>query len=258
MQFRLLRALAPGEELTIQYTDLYLPRGLRRAKLASSHGFECMCERCCDCQALAVDRRVEGFRCREPGCAGLVPPPPGVGSGEENTSPPWEWLCVQCGVDYSAKSQSLLAIAARAADEYSSAVAEQKAPGGSHEACRTRLEQLLRDVEPVLYPEHTVLYNTHHHLFSSCNALEDTEDATDHCHAALRCLKNVYPPFHPEVGQRGKLIQPRHPSPTNDGGGGSWRRSTTHWRIRSGTAIKQVTVRNPRAAYSRLHCREAY
>ena len=54
VQFRPLRALAPGEELTIQYTDLYLPRGLRRARLGSSHGFHCMCERCCDEQALAV------------------------------------------------------------------------------------------------------------------------------------------------------------------------------------------------------------
>ena len=43
VQVRALRSISADEELTIQYTDLYLERGLRRQRLASSHCFEC-CE----------------------------------------------------------------------------------------------------------------------------------------------------------------------------------------------------------------------
>jgi hypothetical protein len=50
VQFRTLRAVEAGEELTIQYTDLYLPRQARQAKLLGSHGFSCACERCVDTQ----------------------------------------------------------------------------------------------------------------------------------------------------------------------------------------------------------------
>jgi hypothetical protein len=36
-----MRSLRAGEELTIQYTDLYLQRTPRREKLLRSHGFQC-------------------------------------------------------------------------------------------------------------------------------------------------------------------------------------------------------------------------
>ena len=41
--------------------------------------------------------------------------------------------------------------------------------------------------------------NAHHALFSACNALEDTEDASAAASSALACLRAVYPSFHPEV-----------------------------------------------------------
>ena len=41
--------------------------------------------------------------------------------------------------------------------------------------------------------------NAHHALFSACNALEDTEDASAAATGALACLRAVYPSFHPEV-----------------------------------------------------------
>jgi hypothetical protein len=59
------------------------------------------------------------------------------------------------------------------------------------------LEGLIAKHSPQLFWQHSALYNTHHALFSACNALEDTEDAASAAASALACLRATYPPFHP-------------------------------------------------------------
>lgn len=46
MRLHALRALCPGEEVSIAYVELYAPRAERRAAVASRKGFECECARC--------------------------------------------------------------------------------------------------------------------------------------------------------------------------------------------------------------------
>lgn len=194
IQVRTMREIEPDEELTIQYTDLYLPRGERQERLRNSHCFSCACARCIEGtgrQQQTVDRRVEGFRCGMNSCDGLVPPPlageidGGIGC----------WVCVKCGQSHAHRAKSLQQSAAAAKVLYATAVETQRR--GDFEAARSLLEDLISRHSGALFWQHAILYNAHHSLFSACNALEDTEDAASAASKALACLRAVYPPYHP-------------------------------------------------------------
>jgi NTP pyrophosphatase (non-canonical NTP hydrolase) len=199
VQIRALCEIDPDEELTIQYTDLYLSRHERQEKLLSSHCFTCACPRCCEGgggtggggEGGTLDCRVEGYRCGLKRCDGLVPPPlheGGSGGGVE-------WVCVKCGASHSHRADALRRSAAEAKVVYATAIESSRR--GDYEAARTLLEDLIAKHSPSLFWQHSVLYNAHHALFSACNALEDTEDATSAASKALACIRATYPPFHP-------------------------------------------------------------
>lgn len=46
MEFRAMREIIPGEELTIACTDLFAPRDERRAEIKATQNFECVCNAC--------------------------------------------------------------------------------------------------------------------------------------------------------------------------------------------------------------------
>ena len=192
VQVRTLREVDPDEELTIQYTDLYLHRADRKDKLALSHCFDCSCTRCADSADLqALDRRVQGFRCGVQRCDGLVPPPLDGGSDSDKGC----WTCVKCGSSHHHRKDALQRSAAEAMVTYGTALESSRR--GDFEAARMLLEGLIAKHSPQLFWQHSALYNTHHALFSACNALEDTEDAASAAASALACLRATYPPFHP-------------------------------------------------------------
>ena len=203
VQVRALTEIEPDEELTIQYTDLYLPRAERRNKLESSHCFSCACPRCTEQGNQTADQRVEGFRCGVKKCDGLVPPPlptatatatvgPGAAGAEKQTA---SWICVKCGQSHAHRAETLQRSAAAAKVLYTTAVETQRR--GDFEAARSLLEKLISQHSSALFWQHAILYNAHHALFSACNALEDTEDAATAAAKALACLRAVYPPYHP-------------------------------------------------------------
>jgi SET and MYND domain-containing protein len=203
MQVRALTEIEPDEELTIQYTDLYLPRAERRNKLESSHCFSCACPRCTEQGNQTADQRVEGFRCGVKKCDGLVPPPlptatatatvgPGAAGAEKQNA---SWICVKCGQSHAHRRETLQRSAAAAKVLYTTAVETQRR--GDFEAARSLLEKLISQHSSALFWQHAILYNAHHALFSACNALEDTEDAATAAAKALACLRAVYPPYHP-------------------------------------------------------------
>lgn len=196
VQVRALTTIEPDEELTIQYTDLYLPRAERRERLQNSHCFSCACSRCTDQggqQQQTVDQRIEGFRCGAKNCDGLVPPPLSAAttSGSQNDC----WICVKCGESHAHRADSLQRSASAAKVLYTTAVETQRR--GDFEAARSLLEDLISQHSSALFWQHAILYNAHHALFSACNALEDTEDAASAAAKALACIRAVYPPFHP-------------------------------------------------------------
>lgn len=56
---RALRAIGPGEELTIGYVPLRLPQRLRAAQLRRNYGFDCTCQRCLSEGASSEEDREE-------------------------------------------------------------------------------------------------------------------------------------------------------------------------------------------------------
>jgi hypothetical protein len=68
---RAVRRIGRGEELTIAYTDVAESRAQRRASLARGYFFQCRCARC-EAPAREVEAKLEGLRCGEPACDGVV------------------------------------------------------------------------------------------------------------------------------------------------------------------------------------------
>ena len=71
-EFRVIAPIKKGQECTITYTDLYLPRTVRQGKLRASHHFDCNCTRCDAASPSCLDNRISGFRCKASGCKGCV------------------------------------------------------------------------------------------------------------------------------------------------------------------------------------------
>ena len=70
MAIRAVRRVEEGGEVRIAYAEMYAPRRERRRALTKKKGFACRCERCeaDDASEAALD----GFRCDDPKCEGVV------------------------------------------------------------------------------------------------------------------------------------------------------------------------------------------
>lgn len=181
VQFRTIKPIAEGEELTITYTDLYLPRDLRRQKLLSSHCFECACDRCSDDSSDSVDMGLSGFACLSDGCDGLVP---------ANLS-----TCLTCGARYDPKM--LEAITVQSTQLYQEALKLHSER--NYEGSGKKFAGLIEQFGNSLYRRHTLLYNSFHHLMSANNALGNAAAGASFARRAISCLEQVYPKYHSEV-----------------------------------------------------------
>eukprot|EP01048_Picozoa_sp_COSAG05_P012851 COSAG05_NODE_1320_length_5193_cov_4.563997_2_plen_497_part_00 len=190
VQFRCIREVAKGEEITITYTDLYLPRPVRRAKLLTSHCFECSCARCEDGGSESIDAKLSGFRCKSAGCDGVVSQP----TAEDPAGIPG--TCSRCEAHYDPQVLKATAAAAAAAFDAAAAIYKER----KFDAARNAFENFMAAYgDSELHPGHTLVYNALHQLMSVCNATGDAEVGSEYCRRAITCLKTVYPPYHSEV-----------------------------------------------------------
>eukprot|EP01043_Picozoa_sp_COSAG02_P057589 COSAG02_NODE_7017_length_3225_cov_8.096929_2_plen_272_part_00 len=182
----MIRPIAPGEELTFTYTDLYLPRTDRRDKLLNSHCFVCDCSRCTDESAVSLDARITGFRCDHPTCISTD----AVVSLESG-------ICSSCAKPYSRGSTHLRQVYVQAVERLQSGEAAYKR--GRYDNARDLLESLLQDFGSVLYRSHLVIYSSLHHLTSLCVQLGDGMAAGNYCRRAISCLQEIFPRYHTET-----------------------------------------------------------
>ena len=182
VQFRVIREIAKGEELTITYTDLYLPREVRQNKLLSSHCFQCGCSRCLDDASESVDAKLSGFRCKSLGCEGVVT--------QGATT-----VCSQCEARYDPRA--LEATSKQALEMFDLAASTYKEK--NFEEARRQFEAFMGGCGSELHPGHTLIYNALHQLMSVCNALQDAQAGADYAKQAIAALVKVYPPYHSEV-----------------------------------------------------------
>lgn len=183
---RVIRPIAPGEELTFTYTDLYLPRIDRREKLLSSHCFACDCNRCTDDSVSSLDARVTGFRCDRPSCESTD----AVVSFDSG-------ICSSCAKPHSRGRSHLRQVYVQAAERLQRGEAAYRQ--GSLDSARDILESLLQDVGNVLYRSHILVYSSLHHLTSLCVQLDDAWAAGNYCRRAISCLQEVFPKYHTET-----------------------------------------------------------
>jgi hypothetical protein len=85
-----LRTLAPGEEVTVSYTELFASRSERRSAIKAKKGFWCMCTRCT--APPAGDAPLDGWRCAARGRTGE-----GACGDEGGVVPPDAAHCARCG-----------------------------------------------------------------------------------------------------------------------------------------------------------------
>lgn len=200
VQFRCIRDIRKGEELTITYTDLYLKRSVRRQKLLDSHCFECCCVRCSDTSASSIDARINGLRCRSSGCNGLV-------TVEKA-------LCQQCDAKYN--PHELQAQVATAHEKFEQAISVYKKRDFT--AAREELENFMHTFGNVLCDMHTLTYNALHKLMSVCNALSDAKAGASYARKAIESLQKVYPKYHSELAMmHAALAQTEWKRFTDDG-----------------------------------------
>ena len=190
VQFRCIREVAKGEEITITYTDLYLPRAVRRAKLQTSHCFECACRRCEDKGNESLDAKLSGFRCKSAGCDGVVLQP----TNEDPAGTPG--TCSRCEAHYDPQALKATSAAAAAAFDAAAATCKER----KFEGARRAFEGFMATYgDSELHSGHTLVYNALHQLMNMCNATEDAEAGASYCRRAITCLKKVYPAYHSEV-----------------------------------------------------------
>lgn len=199
VQFRTIKPIAEGEELTITYTDLYLPRDVRREKLLSSHYFHCGCDRCTDPAPDSLDVQLSGFACLSDGCDGLVP-------ARGNA-------CLSCGARYD--PQMLEGAAVQATALYQEGLKSQGER--DYKGAGEKFAQLVQQFGNHLHRRHTLLYNSFHHLMSASNAVSDPAAGASFARRAISCIEAVYPRYHSEVAMmHAALAQTEWQRFTND------------------------------------------
>ena len=181
VQFRTIKSIAEGEELTITYTDLYLPRDLRREKLLASHCFECACDRCTDDSPNSVDSGLSGFACLNDGCDGLVP-------GKSAT-------CLTCGSRYDPSMLEGISVESTKLYEQGLKLHSER----NYEGSGKKFADLVEQYGNSLYRRHTILYNSFHHLMSASNAIGNATAGASFARRAISCIEQVYPKYHSEV-----------------------------------------------------------
>lgn len=186
VQFRPIRPIARGEELTFTYTDLYLPRPDRQEKMLRSHCFTCACERCTDASKASLDDRITGLRCHYATCtddAAVMP----IATG----------LCSTCGKRHNRGSRYIQQLYMDAVERLQEG--ETAFKQGQHREARIVFEKLLSDFSDELYKSHLVVYSAYHHLSTLCTKLKDHEAAAGYCREAIRCLEEMFPKYHTET-----------------------------------------------------------
>jgi len=184
---RAIRAIAPGEEITVGYVDLGQPVGLRRKELLECFGFECKCERCTEESRPRnpLTRMATGLRCTSQTCKGCV---------DSNT-----WICDACNARISEDDASAIRDELSKAAEARS-VADEKMKTGLFAEARENLESVLAVETRLLYPQHYSLMMTHSALLNCCIELHDWKSAVRHCKATIPLFERAYPPNWPVVG----------------------------------------------------------
>jgi len=180
LTIRLLRPVSEGEELCINYTELYSARDERRAELKASKFFECRCRRCTQTPATAEEVRLIGAEpfisavlCDQtPGCPGLLMEDDILTDRLGDRNARWECSVCHAHCTYGHILDTHLSPLRRRLQE-AMLVYSQGLAGTAAASLRERFEAILQSARERLHPSHAIIFNCYLPLINCCSVLKD-------------------------------------------------------------------------------------
>lgn len=202
--FRLLRPVREGEELCVNYSELYAARDERRAELHASKSFECRCRRCTlspaseeEASLISAEPLVSAVLCDQTkGCPGLLHPCDVLTDRLGDRSAKWECSICRARCTYGHLLDNHLA-PLRDRLQQAMLLYSRGLAGGAAAPLRAAFESLLQSALTRLHPSHALVFNCYLPLINCCSALKDYPAKETYARALVKIATAILPDYPP-------------------------------------------------------------
>jgi SET and MYND domain-containing protein len=202
--FRLLRPVREGEELCVNYTELYAARDERRAELHATKSFECRCRRCTlspaseeEVRFIRAEPMVSAVLCDQTkGCSGLLHQCDVLTDRLGDRSAKWECsVCHACCTYGHVLDIHLKPLRDRLQEAmllYSRGLTD-----GAAAPLRAAFESLLQSALTRLPASHALVFNCYLPLINCCSVLKDYPAKETYARALVEMATATLPDYPP-------------------------------------------------------------
>ena len=202
--FRLLRPVREGEELCVNYTELYAARDERRAELHATKSFECRCRRCTHSPASEEEARIIGAETlvsavlcdQTKGCPGLLHPCDVLTDRLEDRSAKWECSVCHARCTYGHLLDTHLKPLRDRLQE-AMLLYSRGLTGKAAAPIRAAFESLLQSALTRLPASHALVFNCYLPLINCCSALKDYPAKENYVRALIEIAIATLPDYPP-------------------------------------------------------------
>lgn len=202
--FRLLRPVRVGEELCVNYTELYAARDERRAELHASKSFECRCRRCThspdseeEARLISAEPFVSAVLCDQTkGCPGLLHPCDVLTDRLGDRSAKWECSVCHASCTYDHLLHNYLKPLRDRLQE-AMLLYSRGLTGGAATPIRAAFESLLQSALNRLPASHALVFNCYLPLINCCSALKDYPAKETYARALVEIATATLPDYPP-------------------------------------------------------------
>ncbi len=202
--FRLLRSVREGEELCVNYTELYATRDERRAELHATKSFECRCRRCTlspaseeEARLISAEPLVSAVLCDQAkGCPGLLHPCDVLTDRLGDRSA--KWACSVCNArcTYGHLLDNHLKPLQDRLQE-AMLLYSRGLMGGAATPIRAAFESLLQSALTRLPASHALVFNCYLPLINCCSVLKDYPAKETYARALVEMATATLPDYPP-------------------------------------------------------------
>jgi hypothetical protein len=202
--FRLLRPVREGEELCVNYTELYAARDERRVELHATKSFECRCRRCTlspaseeEVRLISAEPLVSAVLCDQTkGCPGLLHPCDVLTDRLGDRSTKWECSVCHERCTYGRILDNHLKPLRDRLQEamllYSRGLMD-----GAAAPLRAAFESLLQSALTRLPASHSLVFNCYLPLINCCSVLKDYLAKETYARALVEMATATLPDYPP-------------------------------------------------------------
>jgi SET and MYND domain-containing protein len=202
--FRLLRPVREGEELCVNYTELYAARDERRAELHATKSFECRCRRCTQSPAseeeaslISAEPMVSAMLCDQTkGCPGLLHQCDLLTDRLGDRSAKWECSVCHASCTYDHLLHNYLKPLRDRLQE-AMLLYSRGLTGVAATPIRAAFESLLQSALNRLPASHALVFNCYLPLINCCSALKDYPAKETYARALIEIATATLPDYPP-------------------------------------------------------------